>query len=122
MKYNPRLKQDIEKYKEYIILVEGNKDVQALKLLGFDQVYEIHKTSISLKERLEQISTFLEKKDKVCILTDLDKKGKQLYMKIKPMLQELGVRIDSSLRGLLIKARISHIENLPKFLEKIDKI
>jgi len=122
MKYNPHLKNQIEKYKSYVILVEGKKDTRALKSAGFEKVYAIHQTSVSLRERLEQISTLIEKKDKVCILTDLDKKGKQLYMKIKPVLQELGIKIDSSFRGILIKAQLSHIEGISKFFQKVEKI
>jgi len=122
MKFNPRLKHDIEKYKAYIILVEGKRDVQALKTAGFENVYPIHQTGTSLRERLEHLATLITKKDKVCILTDLDKKGKQLYMTIKPILQELGIKIDSSLRGILIKAHMSHIEGVYNFFRKVDDI
>src|SRR3989344_3574677 len=115
MKFNMRLKQDVEKYKSYVILVEGKKDVHALKSFGFENVYAIHQTSVSIREKLEEISKLLTKKDKVCILTDLDRRGKQLYMKTKPILQELGIKIDSSLRGILIKAHISHIEGISNF-------
>jgi len=122
MKYNQRLKQDIEKYKDYVIIVEGKKDASALKALGFERVYEIHATSLSLRERTEQIASELNKKDKVCILMDFDKKGKKLYSTIKPIFQELGVKLDSSFRGLLIRARVSHIEGLNTFIKNIDKI
>ncbi|MEK6855475.1 MAG: toprim domain-containing protein [Nanoarchaeota archaeon] len=120
MKFNPQLKNELEKYKEYVILVEGKKDVFALKSLGFEKVYAIHMTSVSLRERIEEISKTIGKKDKVCILTDLDRKGRKLYELIKPILQELGVKTDSSLRGLLLKARLSHIEGIEKFLKKAE--
>ncbi len=120
MKFNIHLKQEIEKYKDYIIVVEGRKDINALKFLGFQKVYAIHINSVPLRERAEQISALINKKDKLCILTDLDKKGKQLYEKLKPIFQELGVKLDSSLRGLLIKARLSHIEGISKFMEKLE--
>jgi 5S rRNA maturation endonuclease (ribonuclease M5) len=120
MKYNTSLKQDIQKYFDYVIIVEGKKDVSALKSLGFSKVYELHITSIPLRERIEQISKEISKKDKVCILTDFDKKGKQLYLYSKPIFQELGVKLDSSFRGLLLKAQVSHIEGLPSFLKKLE--
>ena len=119
MKFNSKLKQDVEKFKDYIILVEGKKDVHALKSLGFEKVYEIHKTSVSLRERIEEICSNIKRKEKVCILTDLDKKGKKLYMIIKPILQEHGVRLDSTLRGILIKSNLSHIEGLATFMNKL---
>jgi 5S rRNA maturation endonuclease (ribonuclease M5) len=123
MKFNPRLKQELEKYKEYIILVEGKKDVSALKILGFEKVYAIHKTGEKVRERIEFIVKEIDrKKEKVCILTDLDKKGKKLYMYVKPILQELGVKLDSSLRGLLIKARVSHVEGFASFMKKVENI
>jgi 5S rRNA maturation endonuclease (ribonuclease M5) len=123
MKFNPRLRQDIEKYKDYVFIVEGKKDVRALSNLGFDRVFMVHVPGLSLGESVEKIVGWLEKKDRVCILTDFDKEGKILYLKIKGLLSEMkGVRLDSSLRGLLIKARVSHVEGLDKFFEKIKEI
>ena len=122
MKFNIQLKTEIEKYLNYIIIVEGKKDVNALKSLDFQQVYAIHITGITLRERAEQIMQLINKKDRVCILTDLDRKGKQLYEKLKPIFQELGAHLDSSLRGLLIKSKLSHIEGIDKFMEKLERI
>ena len=122
MKLNPQLKTQIEKYKDYVIIVEGKKDVNALRSFGFEKVYAIHSTGIPLRERVEQIMSCIDKKEKICILTDLDKKGKQLYLNIKPIFQELGAHLDSSLRGILIKSKISHIEGIHKFLEKVENI
>jgi len=122
MKFNQRLKQELSRFQDYVIIVEGKKDVVALSNLGFDKVYAIHITGVPLRERVEQISEKINKKDKVCILTDFDKKGKKSYLYIKPICQELGMRLDSTLRGILIKARISHIEGLDSFMEKVGDI
>jgi 5S rRNA maturation endonuclease (ribonuclease M5) len=122
MKLNPQLKNQIEKYKDYVIIVEGKKDLHALKQFGFEKVYVLHKTSIPLRERVEQIMSNTDKKDKICILTDLDKKGKKLYIFIKPIFQELGAKLDSSLREILIKSKISHIEGMGKFMQQIESI
>ncbi|MAG24365.1 hypothetical protein CMI47_02195 [Candidatus Pacearchaeota archaeon] len=122
MKFNPNLKQDLEKFKSYSIIVEGKKDVAVLKNYGFEKVYAIHATGVPIRERVEQIALEIDKKDKVCILTDLDKKGKKLYLLVKPMFQELGFHLDSSLRGILIKSQISHIEGLSNFLDKVENI
>lgn len=121
MKYNQLLLNEIERFKDYIIIVEGKKDVQALKSLGFEKVYAIHSTGIPLRERVEQIMLYVEKKSRICILTDMDKKGKQLYEKLKPIFQELGARLDSTFRGILIKSRVSHIEGIYSFIEKINQ-
>jgi len=123
MKFNPRLRGDIGRYRDYVFIVEGKNDVAAMKDSGFHKVYAIHKTSVSLRERAEEIVELIDrKKDKICILTDLDKKGKKLYLFLKPIFQELGVKLDSSFRGLLIKAQLSHIEGIKKFIDKVDLI
>ncbi len=122
MKYNPRLKHEMMKYLDYIIIVEGKKDVSSLQNLGFVRVYAIHETGKTLRERAETIVKELSKKDRVCILTDFDKKGKMLYLKLKPIFQELGVRLDSTLRGVIIKSGVSHIEGLDSFMKKVGEI
>lgn len=124
MKFNPKLKNDVDRFRSYIILVEGKKDVAALKNAGFDRVYAIHVNGVGLRERIEHIASLIEdkRKERVCILTDLDKQGKKMYMLIKPILQELGVKVDSTLRGLLIKAQLSHMEGFEKFMGKVERI
>ncbi len=121
MKFNPDLKADIARYVDYVMIVEGEKDVLALKSLGFTRVYAIHKIGVALRERLREIAFNISKNEKVCILTDFDKKGKSLYNIIKIELQTLGVRLDSSFRGILLKAKLSHIEGLSRFLEKLER-
>jgi len=116
MKKPPNLKQEIEKYLDYVIIVEGNKDLLSLQSLGFQKVFTLHENSVSLKERLEQIANQINKKDKICILTDLDKKGRKLYLKAKSILSEMPVHLDSSLRSVLLKAQISHIEGLSTYI------
>ena len=122
MKFNPNLKKQIEKYKNYVIIVEGKKDVSALKNFGFQKIYPIHQISTTIRERIEEIMQYVEKKEKICILTDLDKKGKKLYILIKPIFQELGAHLDSNLRAILIKSKVSHVEGISKFLDKIGSI
>lgn len=122
MRLNPKLKADIAGYFDYTIIVEGKKDVAALNSMGFEKVYAIHENSVPIRERIVQLSEIIGRKEKVCILTDFDKKGKQLYMLIKSEMQALGMKLDSSLRGLIIKAQVSHIEGLSTFMDKVDKI
>ena len=118
MKFNPRLKADIMRYIEYVIIVEGKKDVYALRALGFNKIYAIHETGVPLRVKIEEIAKKLNKKDKVCILTDFDKKGKPLYFHVKPIFQEFVVKLDSTLRGLLLMGGLSHIEGLKSFIDQ----
>lgn len=122
MKYNPELKASIPAYFKYVIIVEGSGMIPIMNRVGFTKVYALHETGRSIKERVEQIMIQINKKDKVCILTDFDKKGKDLYMLVKPMFQELGAKLDSSLRGLLLKGQFEHVEEISKFFENLDKV
>jgi len=87
-----------------------------LHYLGFHKIFIINETGKSLYEKIEQIQK-IAGKDKVCILTDFDKQGKKLYLLLKSKLLEMGVKMDNSFRGLLLKQRISHIEGLANFIK-----
>jgi len=119
VKFNAKLQDEIGQYQTYVILVEGKKDVAALEHLGFTRVYAIHETGVGLRERVEQICAPLTRKDRVCILTDFDREGKHLYLQLKSLLSERGVKLDSRLRGILLKAGVSHIEGLNNFMKKV---
>lgn len=110
------LLKEFERAKDYWIIVEGKKDKHALQQLGFEKIFVINETGKSLYEKIEQVQSLIGK-DKVCILTDFDKKGKKLYLLLKSKLLESGVRLDNTLRGFLLKQRISHIEGLYSFIE-----
>jgi len=114
---NEKLLKELYKAQDYLVVVEGKKDKAALEKLGFFNVFVINETGRSLGENIEEIQGLCGKKDRVCILTDFDKKGKQLYLLLKSKLNEIGVRMDNSLRGFLLKERISHIEGLSKYLK-----
>ena len=43
-------------------------------------------------------------------------------MLIKPILIELGVKVDSRFRGILIKAKMSHMEGVGNFFRKVGEI
>jgi len=120
MRFNPKLKKQVKKFQVYVILVEGKTSINAFRKLGYEKVYSVHQTSVPLRERLQAITGELTKKDKVCILTDFDKRGKQIYTKIKSILEELGVKTDSTLRGILLKSGVKHIEEIEKFSEKLE--
>jgi 5S rRNA maturation endonuclease (ribonuclease M5) len=112
------LKQEIEKFRECVILVEGKKDVSSLKSVGFEKVYAIHFNRLGVRERIEQIVEVVGRKEVYCILMDLDEAGKKLYKEIRKILQELGVKIDTRFRGILTREKVSHLEGFGKFMEK----
>ncbi|MGV8142736.1 MAG: toprim domain-containing protein [Candidatus Pacearchaeota archaeon] len=105
-------------YHDYVIIVEGKKDAASLEALGFRKVYTVHDNALSLKERAEEISAQISRHEPVCILTDFDRRGKQLYLIILQAMQDLGIRVDFTLRDLLLRARVSHIEGFYNFVSK----
>ena len=111
-----KIEKEIEKAEGSLIVVEGKKDKAALQQLGFTNIFVINETGKSLSETIEEIEG-MASQNKVCILTDFDKKGKSLYITLKSKFSERGVRLDNSLRSMLLKMRISHIEGLSSFLK-----
>ena len=117
MKYSEELNEFIEKLKESnkLIIVEGEKDRKALEQLGINNIITLN------KEPLFKIAENISKEHKeVIILTDLDKKGKQLYGKLNSSLQRLGLRVDNSFRNFLLKkTKLRQIEGITNYLKKI---
>lgn len=100
-----------------VIVVEGQHDKSSLLKLGLKNIFVLNKPGASFYSRIEALEKLARKK-KCAILTDLDKKGSFLYSAIKRNLVREGVKIDDNLRGLLRKAKISHIEGLASYLLK----
>ena len=117
LKYLGILEKEINKAKKQLIIVEGKKDKTSLEKLGLKNIFIINECGKSIYEKIEQIEERADKK-KICILTDFDKKGKKLYLMIKSELSKRKVKIDSSLRFILLKLEITHIEGLAGFINK----
>ena len=103
--------------KENLIIVEGKKDLNSLVYIGFDKknIFVLNNGK-SFFENIETINEILtNKKIKVSILTDIDKKGKLLYDKIKKEITNKN-KIDDNLRNQLINQKISHVEGLSSYL------
>ena len=98
---------ELEKIKNKIIIVEGIKDKLALENVGCKNIYTL--TGKALFEVIESLPSTKE----VIILTDLDKKGKELYHKLKVMLTKRKIKVNDSFRLYLFKeTKIRQIEGL----------
>lgn len=117
---NEELLPALQKSQKHLIIVEGKKDKAALEKLGFPLILVLNEDGKSLYEKIEEIE-LLAGKRKVCILTDFDKKGKQLYLLVKRELGLRGVGLDNTLRSILLRYHVSHIEGLARFLEHQQK-
>lgn len=110
------LQRLIEKIKRYntIVIVEGKKDKSALEKLGIANIMELSKKP--LFQIVEEISG---SNNECIILTDLDRKGKEIYGKLNSDLQRNGVKVNNKLRDFLFRnTKLRQIEGLacPKSL------
>ena len=100
-----------------IIIVEGKKDKEALEKLGIKNIIELSK-----KPLFQVIEDIADNGKECVILTDLDKKGKELYGKINSGLQKFGVKIDNSFRAFLYKTtQLRQIEGITTYMKKNPK-
>ena len=110
------LLEQIKKFrdKKILVIVEGPKDKAALKQFGIKNVITLSKKP--LYAIVEEVAA----KTKECaILTDLDKKGKQLYSRLAKDLKKFKVKIDDCFRNYLFKhTSLRQIEGLPRYVKK----
>ena len=98
-----------------LIIVEGPKDKKALNDLGITYIVVLNKKPIF--EIIEDISKVTKE---AIILTDFDKKGKELYGKLNSGLQKYGINVDHYFREWLQKnTRLSHIEGLAAYINNM---
>lgn len=97
-----------------LVIVEGPKDKRALEQFQIVNVMTLSKKP--LYEVVEEVS-----KEKECaILTDLDKKGKELFGKLNQGLQQRGVLVNNNLRNFLFKkTKLSHTEGLDTYIRNL---
>jgi 5S rRNA maturation endonuclease (ribonuclease M5) len=90
-----------------VILVEGINDIRALRRIGVKNDI-VSLSRMAIFEVVEELSGM-----EVVILTDFDKKGKELYGKLNSGLQNVGVKVDHKFREWLQRnTKISCIEGL----------
>jgi len=97
------------------VVVEGMKDRAALQKLFIDNIFTLNKPLFAI---VEEISKEYEE---VVILTDFDKKGKELYGKLRNSFKSCGIKVDTYFREFLQKnTKISHIEGIATYLQHIE--
>ena len=104
----------IEKIKNtnILVIVEGKKDRLALERLGIKNIVELSK-----KPLFQIVEEIASSNDDCIILTDLDKKGRELYGKLNSDLQKNGVKVHNELREFLFRnTKIRQIEGMSSLL------
>ena len=98
-----------------LVIVEGKKDRSALEKFGIKNIIEL--TKKPLFQIVEEVSIST---DECIILTDLDKKGKEIYGKLSSDLQKSGVRVNNKFREFLFKhTKLRQIEGIGSYLENL---
>ena len=118
MKEKEEFEEFIEKLKiaskDKVVLVEGIKDKKALELLGVKNIMTLKKPLYAV------IEDIVEMKKECILLTDLDKKGREIYSKLASRLKHFGVNIDDSFREFLFNTKLRQIEGILSYLEKLN--
>ena len=107
----------IEKIKSsgILVIVEGKKDRAALLRLGISNVIELSK-----KPLFHIVEEIANENEECIVLTDLDRKGKEIYGKLNSNLQRHGVKINNKLREFLFKhTKLRQIEGIFTYLENL---
>lgn len=100
----------LEKIQDKPIIVEGKKDKIALENLGCKNIITLNGSNAGLYNIIEKLP---ENCKEAVILTDLDKKGKQLYHRIKKILTVNKIKVDDRFRIYLFKeTKVRQIEGL----------
>ncbi len=108
---------NLKNSEEYII-VEGQKDKQALENFGITNILILNKKP--MYQLVEDISFQNINGKGVIILTDLDKKGKELYGKLNSSLRRHGVKVNDKPRNFLFKrTKLRQIEGLTRYVQTI---
>ncbi len=109
---NKSIIENLEEIKRenYLVIVEGKKDRQALESLGLCKIMELKNRP--LFKVIESIN-----EDKVVILTDLDNEGRKLFGKLRHSLQKKGIKINNKMRNELFKSRLRNLEGLDTYLK-----
>lgn len=101
------------------VIVEGRRDVEALRLLGV-------KSNVVTLARGMSLLTFADTISRgwpsVVLLTDWDRKGGQIARRLKEAFEANGTKVYDSIRKelvILAKKEIKDIESLPPFVRRL---
>lgn len=111
------LREHINKIKQQkpVIIVEGKEDKLALEKFGIGNI-------VTLNKPLYQIVEDATGAEQVLILTDLDKKGKELYAKLNHQLNQFGAKINNKFREFLFRrTKLRQIEGLWRYYHRLER-
>lgn len=100
------------KSKEIPVIVESEREKRVLKTLKISNVY-------TLTKPLSKIAETIAKNYKECILLiDTDKRGQDLYTKVKSEFEDQGVKIDQRFEQFIFHIKLKRIEGIFTYFRK----
>ena len=100
----------VDELKEYLVIVEGKRDVKALNCLGVTKTITISGKSLSQVA----ISLYEKYRDfpiKVVILTDFDPEGRKMASRLRELLQKYRITPNTGLRRKVSQLGKTSIED-----------
>ncbi len=101
------IKEAFHEIADSVVIVEGKRDKDAVQLMGCRRVLTLQKKA--LFEVVEAVT-----EDTVVILTDFDKEGRKVHKELSRMFSQRGVYVDDTVRKLLEREGVMHMEHLSK--------
>lgn len=92
-----------------VVVVEGKRDIAALKSLGFNNIIGINGKPLS-----DVAGMVSEKGQEAVLLTDFDGEGRKLNRKLRILLQNCNVKVNERLRMEIMKFGRGRIEDFNK--------
>jgi 5S rRNA maturation endonuclease (ribonuclease M5) len=106
-----------------LIVVEGMRDVAALRALGYGGEIEVYSRCGLLEADL--VESFAERGSTILILTDFDEEGRRLSRRLARHLEMRGVRVDRRLRRevgrLMALLGVYAVEALDDVAEELER-
>jgi len=111
----------IERSQSEPVIVEGARDVRALREIGVEGIIKPVNTGIGIINFCEALSADYSS---FIILTDWDRKGGQIAHHLRIGFESVDVKYDLKMRtqmAMLVKKEIKDVESLPSYLERLRK-
>jgi len=109
----------IERSPSEPIIVEGSRDVKALREIGVVGIVKTVNTGTGIINFCEALSA---EHDSFIILTDWDRKGGQIAHHLQIGFESVDAKYDTQIRArvaMLVKKEIKDVESLPSYLERL---
>ncbi|OGD44207.1 hypothetical protein A3K69_07355 [Candidatus Bathyarchaeota archaeon RBG_16_57_9] len=107
-----------------LVLVEGPRDVEALRYLGYaGEVATCNRFCVNDAELAETISS---ENERVLVLTDFDEEGSELNTRFSELLEHMGVTVEKAFRGevarLMAALEVYVVEALDNVSESLSDV